>query len=192
MVINEETMKVPDYAETRLAFRTWRHDPRTGLLLSVNAGRSVRSSWMARAMSAPEGEWRPGQLMMGVCTTGRHEGPVPDSNCTCGVYATSDLSVVNDYLSDEAPVLGVVELGGRTIPATQGYRSQAARVAAILLIDEVLSLRHYTLERIAEHYCVPPLIPHSVQPEHYRAVIGSHRVDWDAELQQFFSDPGKT
>ena len=57
----------------------------------------------------------------------KHAGGVPDPDCTCGIYATTDLEVVNDYLGDEAPVLGIVELGGRTIPATQGYRAEAAR-----------------------------------------------------------------
>ena len=46
----------------------------------------------------------------------REHGPVPATDCSCGIYATTDLDVINGYLSRSAPVLGIVELGGRMIP----------------------------------------------------------------------------
>jgi hypothetical protein len=70
------------------------------------------------------------------------------------------------------PVLGIVELGGKVIPATQGYRARYARVAAILAIDEVFSLTHAHLAQIAELYQVPLITPHSTNPEDYREAIG--------------------
>jgi hypothetical protein len=182
---DEVTRKVPDYAETRLAFRVWRCDPRRGVLLSVNAGRPARrNTWLLpNAISSPEGEWKKGDLMIAQCTQRKsHENGVPDPGCTCGIYATTDLEVVNDYLCNEAPVLGIVELGGRTIPATQGYRAEAARVAALLLVDEIFTLKQAVLAEIADKYKVPALVPHSTQPEAYRSEIhqpGFGTADWE-------------
>ena len=107
---DEITRKTPD---TRLAFRVWRYDRRRSVLLSVNAGQPVRKgTWMLpNAISSPEGEWPKGQLMLAQCAQGNeHERGVPDPKCSCGIYAATDLGVVNQYLSVEAPVLGVVEL----------------------------------------------------------------------------------
>jgi len=112
----------------------------------------------------------------------RHTDGVPDPGCSCGIYATTELEVVNEYLSDESPVLGIVELGGRTIPATQGYRAEAARVGALLLIDEMFTLKHAVLGNIAERYRVPALVPHSTHPEDYHSVIhqpGFAAADWE-------------
>jgi len=98
--------------------------------------------------------------------------------------------VVNDYLSPEAPVLGVVELGGRIIPATQGYRAQAARVAAVLLVDEMFTLPHGALRKVAERYQVPALVPHSTEPNDYRSEIhqpGFGPVDWN-RLHKFLDE----
>jgi hypothetical protein len=168
MTINEETMRVPDYVETRLAFRVWRCDRHRDVLCSINAGQYPQpKTWVARAMTLPEGEWSPGRLMRACCNKD-HKGGVPDPDCTCGIYATTDLSIVNSYLTDDAPVVGVVELGGRTIPAAQGYRAEAARVAAVLLVNEMFTLRHDTLRKIAEIYSVPALVPHSLDPDDYR------------------------
>ena len=41
---------------------------------------------------------------------------MPAEDCTCGIYATADLTVVDQYPTAEAPVLGVVSLHGRVIP----------------------------------------------------------------------------
>ena len=119
----------------------------------------------------------------------KHEDGVPDPDCTCGIYATTDLEVVNDYLCNEAPVLGIVELGGRTIPATQGYRAEAARVAALLLIDEIFTLKHAVLAEVAAQYKVPTLVPHSTQAEDYRSEIqpGFSDADWE-QFKRFLDD----
>ena len=181
------TGKVPDYAETRLAFRVWRVDRGRQALLSVNAGKSVPRSWMlpANALCTPEGEWTAGKVMVASCSVGKkHDSGVPDPGCSCGIYATTDLSVVNCYLSPEAPVLGVVELGGRTIPATHGYRAQAGRVAAILLVDPMFSLPHSDLRRLAAIYGVPALVPQYTGPKHYRSMLGVGGIDWDAEMRR--------
>ena len=108
-------------------------------------------------------------------------GPVPAKDCSCGIYATTDLGVINGYLSRSAPVLGVVELGGRLIPATQGYRAAYARVAVILLIDDALTEPHDVLRDLADAYRVPAVIPHSADPEDYRELAGLPTLAAEAE-----------
>jgi hypothetical protein len=189
---DEVTRKVPDYAETRLGFRLWRFDRVRSVLLSVNAGQMVKKpTWIANAISLPHGEWHPGKPMIGRCLRDKkHAGGVPDPDCTCGIYAATELEVVNDYLCNEAPVLGIVELGGRTIPATQGYRSEIGRVAAVLLIDEMFTLEHAVLAKIADRYKVPALVPHSTRPEDYRSDIhqpGFGAADWE-QLKRLLDD----
>jgi len=189
---DEVTRKVPDYVETRLAFRLWRLDPARLLLLSVNAGQMMKKpAWITKAISLPEGEWRPNELMVARCSRGKnHADGVPDPDCSCGIYATTELEVVNEILRPEFPVLGIVELGGRTIPATQGYRAEAARVAALLLIDEMFTLKHAVLAKIAEQYNVPALVPHSTRPKDYCSEIqqpGFGATDWE-QLNRLLDD----
>jgi hypothetical protein len=183
MTVDEETKKGRDVVATVLGLRVWRYDRSMGVLCSVNAGQPARHvTWIAKAMASPNGEWSPGGLMLARCSRSVHEDGVPDPHCSCGLYATTDLSIVNDYLSPAAPVLGIVELGGRTIPATQGYRAQAARVAGVLLVDEQFTLPHATLVKVAERYKVPALVPHSTQAEDYRSAIhqpGFGVADWE-------------
>ncbi len=180
--------KAPDFPQTRLAFRSWQLDRAAMTVLSLNApGRNA--SWLAKAMASPAGNWPYGKPLEATCTYAARKpkdgeephGPVPATDCRCGVYATTDLGVINHYLSRLAPILGVVELGGRVIPATQGYRAQYARVAAILLVDEALTEPHHLLRELAEKYRVPAVIPFSVDPESYREVAGLPTVGAEAE-----------
>jgi hypothetical protein len=152
---------------------------------SLNAPLSGKASWLAKAMASPAGNWPQGGILTAVCPfppkrrkkddddDGEPEhGPVPSTQCSCGIYATTELEVINRYLSRGAPVLGVVELGGRLIPATQGYRAAYARVAVILLVDEALTEPHGVLRDLADAYRVPAVIPHSADPEDYRELAG--------------------
>ena len=63
-------------------------------------------------------------------------------------------------------------MGGKVIPATQGYRARYARVAGIIAIGDVFSLSHSHLLQIAELYQVPLLDDISKDPEDYRQAIG--------------------
>lgn len=182
------TRKVPDLPQTFLAFRVWRLHRPTHTLLSLNAP-GGKSSWVATALASPDGAWpqngapngRPAPLMA-KCTMpprkprdGEDEppphGPVPAKPCTCGIYATTSLDVINGYLRSSSPVLGVVELGGRVIPATNGYRAAIARIAAILLVDESLTVPHPVLAEVASAYQVPALVPVSLAPGDYRSLL---------------------
>jgi hypothetical protein len=186
---------IPDVPQTALAFRTWRTSD-DNKLLSINApdltGKAggsnqgmKRVSWIHRQLADIEGQhgWPAGNGLVahfgrgGDTSEGSAHGPIPSKHCSCGIYATTSIQVINQYLGTEVingtiairgPVLGVVELGGRVIPATQGYRAKAARIAAILLIDPVFTLSHSRLKQIAGIYGVPALVPHSLNPEDYR------------------------
>lgn len=178
-----ETGKVvPDFPQTRLAFRAWRFERDRLALRSLNAP-GKNGSWVAKAMSAPGGDWPHRGVLSASCRSRKdHEDePVPGRECTCGIYATTDLGVINSYLNRSAPVLGVVELGGRVIPATNGYRAAFARVAAILLIDEALTEPHAVLRKLADAYRVPAAVPHSADPEDYRDLTGSPSLAAEAE-----------
>lgn len=191
---------IPDVPQTALAFRTWRLSD-SNRLLSINApnltGKAGGSQqqgtrkigWIHRHLADDEGQhgWpiaEPLTAHCGVRGEGAEaipeHGKIPAKDCSCGIYATTELKVINSYLGNEiymgvairGPVLGIVELGGRVIPATQGFRARYARVAGILAIDEVFSLTHAHLAQIAEIYQVPLIKPFSVNPEDYREAIG--------------------
>jgi hypothetical protein len=193
--MTESTGKVPDYPQTRLALRAWQFDRPSLSVRSLNAPPAGRkASWLAKAMAAPAGNWPHGEPLAAACSRppvskkkkddddGEPDhGPVPSPHCTCGVYATTDLEVIGGYLSRFAPVLGVVEFGGRIIPATQGYRAAYARVAVILLLDEALTEPHGVLRELAGAYRVPAVIPHSADPEDYRELAGLPTLAGEAE-----------
>lgn len=177
-------MSVPDYPQTRLALRTWQLDKAAMTVRSLNAGTGNKKSWMATAMASPAGAWPHGRPLAAHCpVTGdkAHDDPVPGQECSCGIYATTDLDIISKYLSRWAPVLGIVELGGRVIPATQGYRAAYARVAVILLVDEALTEPHSVLRKLAAAYKVPAVVPHSTDPEDYRELASTTSLAMEAE-----------
>jgi hypothetical protein len=167
--------------QTRLALRVWQFDRDRLILRSLNAPRG-KPSGLAKAMASPAGNWPHERPLAATCLHGKkHDAPVPGKECTCGIYATTDLDVISGYLNRAAPVLGVVELGGRVIPATHGYRAAYARVAAVLLIDEQLTESHRTLRRLAGAYRVPAVVPHSVDPAAYRDLVSTSSLAAEAE-----------
>lgn len=191
-----ETGKAPDYPQTCLALRCWQFDRASMAVRSLNAP-ARKAPWMAKAMASPAGIWPHDRPLAATCTVtgskkkgkeGEDHGPVPGQECSCGIYATTGLDVIDGYLSHNATVLGIVELGGRVIPATQGYRAAYARLAAVLLIDEALTEPHRLLQKLADAYRVPALVPHSAAPEDYRELIGSPSLA--AEAEQYLRDMG--
>jgi hypothetical protein len=198
--IGTDGIVIPDVPETALAFRTWRLSD-DNKLLSINApaltgkaggngAQNVRKiGWIHRHLADAEGQsgWPIAEPLMAHCGVRGagaeaipEHGKIPAKECSCGIYATTSIKVINQYLGNEVylgvairgPVLGIVELGGKVWPASQGFRARYARVAAILCIDEVFSLTRAHLNQIAELYQVPLLVPHSVNPEDYREAIG--------------------
>jgi hypothetical protein len=219
--ISTDGIPIPDVPQTALAFRTWRLSE-TNRLLSINAPQLTgkaggnaqqgtrKIGWIHRHLADDEGQhgWPIAEPLMAHCGV-RGEGAeaipehgkIPSKGCSCGIYATTELKVINSYLGNEVymgvairgPVLGIVEMGGQVIPATQGYRARYARVAGILAIDEVFSLTHAHLNQIAELYQVPLLTPHSTDPEDYREAIGQMPAVTDPssigdELEEWLKD----
>lgn len=175
----------PDFPQTRLALRVWGFDRAALSLRSLNSP-AAKAPWVSKALASPAGSWPHGKTLAATCPfTGnkklQHDDPVPGAKCSCGIYATTSLDVISGHLSRRAPVLGVVEMGGRVIPASNGYRAAYARVAAILLIDEALTEAHGVLRRLAGAYKVPAVVPLSVDPEDYRDVIGGPSLAAEAE-----------
>jgi hypothetical protein len=179
---------------TRLALRCWIFDRAGMAVRSLNSPAAGRkASWMAKAMASPEGIWPHDRPLTATCSAPKprrrkgddedvpEHGPVPARDCSCGIYATTSLDVINGYLSRTAPVLGIVELGGRVIPASQGYRAAYARLAAVLLVDEALTEPHGVLRELADAYRVPAVVPHSADPEDYRELAGLPTVGAEAE-----------
>lgn len=193
MTASQGAGKAPDFPQTFLALRCWRLDGTAMAVRSLNAPAvGKKSSWIAKALAAPTGNWPLDRPIAATCTLParpkkgeddpeQEHGPVPAKDCTCGIYATTDLDVISHYLSRSAPVLGIVELGGRVIPATQGYRAAYARLAAVLLIDETLTEPHSLLRELADAYRVPAVVPHSADPEDYRELAGMPTVATEAE-----------
>jgi hypothetical protein len=155
------------------------------MLRSLNAPPS-RATWVASALASPEGSWPHGRPLVATCGRGsQHDenDPVPARSCTCGIYGARDLDVISHYLQRDAPVLGMVELGGRVIPAEKGYRAAIARVAAIFVLDRALTVDHRTLGKLAAAYGVPPLVPHSLNVQDYRPLLSAPSLA--GEVEQF-------
>lgn len=225
---------VPDVPQTALAFRTWRLGDDGKRLLSINApsltgkaGGNANSGantprkvpWIHRAM-ASDGQdgWPIGGPLMAVCGVhgpnaekNEDHGPIPSKKCSCGIYATTSIKVIDRYLGNEVvnglslrgPVLGIVEMGGSVIPATQGYRARFARVAAILKIGSEFSLSGPQLQQIAAFYRVPLLKDEYIDPEMYRTAIeeampevtdpsavGDEAEQWLSELMEDNKEEG--
>jgi hypothetical protein len=170
-----------------LAFRVWRVDRARLSILSLNAPmprqRGLRPNAVALALaSEPSNGWPADKLLEAECARSKeHKLGIPDKDCTCGIYATTSMDVVDEYLRPDAPILGVVELGGRVIPATQGFRARFARLAAVLLVDPVLTIAHSSLQALADKYRVPALVPHSIIPEEYRDRLATESLVGDIE-----------
>jgi hypothetical protein len=221
--IGPDGIVIPDVVETKLAFRTWRLSE-SNRLLSINApnltgkaGGSAQQGtrkigWIHRHLADEEGQngWPIAEPLVAHCGVRGagaeaipEHGKIPSKECSCGIYATTELKVINSYLGNEqymgvairGPVLGIVEMGGKVIPATQGYRARYARVAGLIAIGEVFSLSHAHLLQIAELYQVPLLDDISANPEDYRKAIGQMPAVTDPssigdEMEQWLIDQG--
>jgi hypothetical protein len=81
------------------------------------------------------------------------DGPAPALDCSCGVYATSDLRDPGTAWRSgphyARHVIGAVALWGRVVEHETGYRAQHARPIALL--------DGYEARRVADAYGVPLL-----------------------------------
>jgi hypothetical protein len=74
--------------------------------------------------------------------------PAPDPDCACGIYATYDIDVIARYVR-EAPILGLIQGSGTTVPGDDGYRAQRATIACLFAIaDEFTIARRDLVPRV--------------------------------------------
>jgi hypothetical protein len=114
--------------------------------------RNAKEAWMAGALAAPLGARPKDDSLEARCNAlstyedkdafnaahfADNDGRVgiPGPNCKgsgghgCGIYATTDLSIINTYLSRTAPILGIVEMaaGCSTAPRDTAQSSPRSR-----------------------------------------------------------------
>lgn len=89
---------------------------------------------------------------------------VPDTNCTCGVYALKRLPSKHPYVDQR--IVGVVEIWGKIITAKHGYRAEYARLRA--LTDRTDDIDPLLLTTIANAYRVPLLTVRRAKKEFFR------------------------
>ena len=193
----------PDVSQTYLTWRVWGWQK--GVLTSTTpagvskAEREKREAQhpLLAGLEAPLGEWaiptvgNDGVMVAQCNARGEYDALkhtdesglecAPGLECSCGIYAAKDLELASRYLSKKHPVFGLVELSGRVIDCEMAYRAQYARVAAILAINEALTLEHGALAKIAATYGVPLLTPTSLSAQAHREAIEEWQAAQDAE-----------
>lgn len=136
---------VPDYTDVMIGWRAWHVEERPGFapqLLSMNSTR-----------------WEPREVMEAVCA--RHENDpkhgVPTLSCRCGLYSAKSrehlLSMPYHYYDPDEGivVIGEVNLWGRIVEGTQGWRAQYGYPRKLFLPFEGWRL----FDPLSEAYGVP-------------------------------------
>jgi hypothetical protein len=178
---------IPDVAEAQLAFRCWQVAD-DDMLWSITAypkwqkGRTgYKNKAVAHLLETPVGRWD--TAMVATCKRDgpvgsgkkeREHGRVPDPDCTCGLYAATDLDVVAGYVTDHdgLPVaVGLVQGYGRLIPAEYGWRAEKARIACLFSVVEDFTVAHRRLVNAARRYGVPLVRPWSDDANEYAAAV---------------------
>lgn len=138
-------MQVPDKIEPAVGYRVWKVDLDHWRLLSLNH----------------HAIWAPYETFVADCRVRGHPEP-PVEGCTCGTYAAATFNRLYDMgytkqggLFSGRPgdvlVAGSVNLWGRVIPGTHGWRAQFSYPKKLLV--PYIYLRY--AKRIAEEYGVP-------------------------------------
>lgn len=133
--------------------------------------------------STPDGYWPKmnsdlGSTLEAKCRTHRDEKDhfSPDPDCTCGIYATYDLTTIARYIK-QAPVLGLVHGYGTSIPGEAdgytmgGFRSEKARIVCLFALAEDFTISYRELKRLGKEYGVPVITPWSTSVNDYAAPI---------------------
>jgi hypothetical protein len=127
--------RVPDAIEPLIGYRAWSFvlDPRRASLFPIMMRRDLEapSPWDGAHrdwVSASCGGFAP---HLSDDMSPRHD--VPDEGCACGFYATKTLAVfLGSWLFRRDCILGRVELAGKVIECTAGYRAQRARIVELI------------------------------------------------------------
>lgn len=145
---------VPDYTDVMIGWRAWMVQEQPGfapILLSMNAG--------GGANRRDHGYWEPRETMAAFCS--RHPDkdrhPLPVLNCGCGLYSAKSRNHLlsmgyQAYDADSRPVvIGSVNLWGRIVEGTQGWRAEYGYPRELFVPFELWRL----VEPLMEAYGVP-------------------------------------
>lgn len=180
-------LSIPDVVESLVGFRVWRLRDDDLSLWSVTRGnpKKVDKKQLLLSNTTPDGYWpkqnHPNGWSVLEASCARQEKPdnnhfPPDSDCTCGIYATYDVNVIANYIQS-APVLGLVQGYGTVIPGLEddetigGFRSEKAKIVALLAISEDFTVPHRTLRKVAKEYNIPLVVPWSIHASEYAEAI---------------------
>jgi hypothetical protein len=180
-------VKVPDVPESLLGFRVWRRHQPTLTLWSVTRGDVPKRQPRTRALLAtPEGAWPNDKPLGAVCSKRDKDGKghrAPDPDCACGIYATYKIDVIARYVRD-APILGLVQGYGTTVPGDDGFRAEHMKIACLFAVADEFTIQRRDLDWLADHYGVPVVVPHSAAPEDYRMGVRSGFGDgWQLDFE---------
>ena len=116
-----EPAKSPDYVHTITAWRGWDID--NGRLAALGS----------------DAIWRPKKAEQADCRN--HNHPAPQMKCACGYWSFKkfeDMVKVLEGYANNVRVVGTVEIWGRVIECSNGYRSEYAYPKELWLLEEGL------------------------------------------------------
>ncbi len=116
-------VQLVDRAVPLRAWRYWQLSPRRRL----------------RSVAQRQVEWSPERAMRALCIGGGH--PAPDPDCSCGVSGTRDLETLRQHglcVLPGALVVGEVDLWGRVVEDSYGYRGEFGRPASLALVRQTV------------------------------------------------------
>jgi hypothetical protein len=116
-----EPAKSPDYVHTITAWRGWNID--NGRLAALGS----------------DATWRPKKAEQADCRD--HNHPAPQMKCACGYWSFKkfeDMVKVLEGYANNVKVVGTVEIWGRVIECTNGFRSEFAYPKELWLLEEGL------------------------------------------------------
>jgi hypothetical protein len=101
----------------------------TGSIYAVR-GWDVRSTWFRTRLHGVVKPWKRGEIKA-KCKFFHESNRSPGFGCRCGIYAYKDARSweMGDY--SYMPIWGIVELSGKAIEHTRGYRAEKAKVVAV-------------------------------------------------------------
>jgi hypothetical protein len=181
---DKDKNKIPDVAEAILGFRVWRFDEDDYTLWSVTQGDYGKNksdpkrkllSAATGAIDLPDGFWPKSGTLDATCINKR-DHPVPDPNCSCGIYSTYDINVIAQYIR-QGPVLGLVQGYGQVInglpddDSIGGFRAEHAKIVCLFSIKEEFTISHRQLRKLGREYNVPVITPWSDLALDYAAAV---------------------
>jgi hypothetical protein len=110
---------------------------------------AVRRTTPLRVMAEPEAAAEPAFMEWEPCSHAEVGIPVPQPDCSCGIYAVETMGQAVSYL-EPGRVMVRVAGAGRVIPGTHGWRAEKARVTGI--VNWPISYRVYEYDAPRDMY----------------------------------------